>query len=50
MIKAAASWVPWRSPLGIGTAFGLVQGFLVSYLEIQPFIISLAGMFLCKRA
>ena len=34
--------------LGIGTAFGLVQGFLISYLEIQPFIISLAGMFFAK--
>ncbi|MEA4915764.1 MAG: sugar ABC transporter permease YjfF [Christensenella sp.] len=34
--------------LGIGTAFGLVQGFLVSYLEIQPFIISLAGMFFAR--
>ena len=34
--------------LGIGTVFGLVQGFLVSYLEIQPFIISLAGMFFAR--
>jgi simple sugar transport system permease protein len=34
--------------LGIGTAFGIVQGFLVSYLEIQPFIISLAGMFFAR--
>ncbi|MEN6635163.1 MAG: sugar ABC transporter permease YjfF, partial [Clostridiaceae bacterium] len=34
--------------LGIGTAFGLVQGLLVSYLEIQPFIISLAGMFFAR--
>jgi simple sugar transport system permease protein len=34
--------------LSIGLAFGLVQGFLVSYLEIQPFIISLAGMFFAR--
>ena len=34
--------------LGIGVGFGLVQGFLVSYLEIQPFIITLAGMFFAK--
>ena len=33
---------------GIGLAFGLVQGFLVAYLEIQPFIVSLAGMFFAK--
>lgn len=31
--------------LVIGLLFGLVQGFLVSYLEIQPFIVTLAGMF-----
>ena len=29
----------------IGVAFGLVQGFLVAYLGIQPFIVSLAGLF-----
>ena len=32
----------------IGLAFGLVQGFLVAYLEIQPFIVSLAGMFFAR--
>ena len=31
--------------LVIGLAFGIVQGFLISYLEIQPFIVTLAGMF-----
>lgn len=34
--------------LGIGLAFGLVQGYLVAYLDIQPFIVSLAGMFFAK--
>lgn len=34
--------------LGIGLAFGLVQGVLISYLDIQPFIVSLAGMFFAK--
>ena len=34
--------------LGIGLAFGLVQGFLVSYLDIQPFIVTLAGMFFAR--
>ena len=34
--------------LGIGTAFGLVQGFLIAYLEIRPFIVTLAGMFFAK--
>lgn len=31
--------------LGIGLLYGIVQGFLISYLEIQPFIVSLAGLF-----
>lgn len=34
--------------LGIGLAFGIVQGFLISYLDIQPFIITLAGMFFAR--
>lgn len=34
--------------LGIGLVFGLVQGFLVAYLDIQPFIVSLAGMFFAR--
>ena len=34
--------------VGIGLGFGLVQGFLVSYLEIQPFIVTLAGMFFAR--
>ena len=34
--------------IGIGLAFGLVQGFLISYLEIQPFIVTLAGMFFAR--
>ena len=32
----------------IGLTFGLVQGFFVAYLEIQPFIVSLAGMFFAR--
>lgn len=34
--------------LAIGLAFGIVQGFLVAYLEIQPFIVTLAGMFFAR--
>ena len=34
--------------LGIGLAFGLVQGYLIAYLEIQPFIATLAGMFFAR--
>ena len=31
-----------------GCVFGLVQGFLVAYLKIQPFIVTLAGMFFAR--
>lgn len=34
--------------LFIGVMFGLIQGFLTAYLEIQPFIVTLAGMFFAK--
>lgn len=34
--------------LGIGLAYGVIQGFLVAYLDIQPFIVSLAGMFFAR--
>ncbi|MBR5010074.1 MAG: sugar ABC transporter permease YjfF [Clostridia bacterium] len=34
--------------LGLGLAFGLVQGALISYLDIQPFIVTLAGMVLAR--
>ncbi len=34
--------------LGIGLAMGIVQGGLVSYLKIQPFIVTLAGMFFTR--
>ena len=32
----------------IGLAFGFVQGYLIAHLEIQPFIITLAGMFFAR--
>ena len=32
----------------IGTIFGLVQGFLIAYLKIEPFIVTLAGMFFAR--
>ncbi|MBO4419260.1 MAG: sugar ABC transporter permease YjfF [Oscillospiraceae bacterium] len=32
----------------IGLAFGAVQGFLIAHLQIQPFIITLAGMFFAR--
>lgn len=34
--------------LAIGLTFGLVQGFLIAFLDIQPFIVTLAGMFFAR--
>lgn len=41
-------WGAMLLSLGIGLAFGLVQGYLIAYLEIQPFIVTLAGMFFAR--
>ena len=32
----------------VGVAFGTFQGFLIVHLEIQPFIVTMAGMFFCR--
>ncbi len=34
--------------LFMGIIFGLVQGFLIAYLKLQPFIVTLAGMFFAR--
>ena len=34
--------------LAIGLGFGVVQGLLVAYLDVQPFIVTLAGMFFAR--
>lgn len=31
--------------MAVGVVWGLVQGFLIGYLDIQPFIVTMAGMF-----
>ena len=43
----AAQWLMVEVLL-IGVAFGLVQGFCVGYLDIQPFIVTMAGMFFAR--
>lgn len=43
--KGLSASVALLISLIIGIVFGVVQGYLVSYLEIQPFIVTLAGMF-----
>lgn len=44
--KGMNPFVALAFSLGIGLLFGLLQGYLISYLEIQPFIVTLAGLFL----
>ncbi len=46
--KGGNVFVSMLIALGIGLAYGLVQGYLIAYLEIQPFIVSLAGMFFAR--
>ena len=45
MNKGWGAWSAMIAVLVIGIIYGSVQGFLISYLNIQPFIITLAGMF-----
>ena len=46
--KGGNVFVSMLIALGIGLAYGLVQGYLIAYLDIQPFIVSLAGMFFAR--
>jgi simple sugar transport system permease protein len=40
-------WViPWM--LMLGTGIGLTMGAIIHYLKVQPFIVTLAGMFFCR--
>jgi simple sugar transport system permease protein len=41
-------WGALLLALGIGIAFGFLHGYLIAYLEIQPFIVTLAGTFLAQ--
>ena len=42
------AWLAITLVLIFGIIFGAVQGFLIAYLKLQPFIITLAGMFFCR--
>jgi len=41
-------WVSIAAVLLFGIVFGFVQGWLIAYLRIQPFIVTLAGLFFCR--
>ena len=47
----AAGWHPLASAammLGFGVMFGMLQGFIIDFCEIQPFIVTLAGLFMLR--
>lgn len=46
--KGVSAYVTVIMALVLGIVFGVVQGFLVAYLDIQPFIVSLAGLFFAR--
>ncbi|WP_332644011.1 galactofuranose ABC transporter, permease protein YjfF [Aeromicrobium sp.] len=54
MIAAEALRAGWSAPLVIvavlltGSVLGLLMGLVIHYFEIQPFIVTLAGMFLAR--
>jgi len=48
MRSGANAYVMMGVVLVTGVVFGLVQGTLVAYFRIQPFIVSLAGMFFAR--
>ncbi|WP_017589885.1 galactofuranose ABC transporter, permease protein YjfF [Nocardiopsis ganjiahuensis] len=54
MIAAAtlqAGWPPLLSVLAVlvaGTALGLLMGLVIHFFDVQPFIVTLAGMFLAR--
>ena len=44
-------WSPWATfpvVLAIGMTFGLVMGLFITYLKVQPFIATLAGMWMAR--
>ncbi|MGZ4371406.1 MAG: galactofuranose ABC transporter, permease protein YjfF [Gaiellaceae bacterium] len=44
-------WSPylaWLAALAVGTALGFAMGCLIHYFDIQPFIVTLAGLFLAR--
>ena len=46
--KGVSAYVTVIMALLLGIVFGVVQGFLVAYLDIKPFIVSLAGLFFAR--
>lgn len=41
-------WVAFAIVLVMGTVFGMAQGLIITYLKVQPFIATLAGLWLSR--
>ncbi|PRX49393.1 monosaccharide ABC transporter membrane protein (CUT2 family) [Prauserella shujinwangii] len=54
MVTASGLQAGWPVPvvilavLALGSVFGLLMGLVIHYFDIQPFIVTLAGMFLAR--
>ena len=54
MVAASGLQAGWPAPvviavvLAMGTVFGLAMGLVIHHFQIQPFIVTLAGMFLAR--
>lgn len=54
VIVASALQASWPMPLAVGTVLvvgpllGLLMGLVIEYFDVQPFIVTLAGMFLAR--
>jgi len=46
--NGVSPWLVFPLVLAIGSLFGLLQGYLVQRFRLQPFIVTLAGMFLAR--
>lgn len=46
--ESGSIWGAVLISVGIGIAFGILHGYLIAYLEIQPFIVTLSGLFLAQ--
>lgn len=47
-VQGLSAWSSILIVLVVGAIFGLVQGYFIAYLKIQPFIVTLAGMFFAR--
>jgi simple sugar transport system permease protein len=46
--NGVSPWLVFPLVLAVGAAFGMAQGYLVQRFRLQPFIVTLAGMFLAR--